>query len=212
MSGRDGHSVGREQQVLSQIEHDMNDFVTGAPTERLPTLIRTRRGYRVHDPALLADTSYVIDDKGDLVYTKLPAGAMTATAILGSVAVALTVGDNSWGWSIAVLVLTLPVALAAVLGVLSAIHAVTDPVRAYRRRFGHDRFARDVTDRTSADWALCARAERIAASPSWQAGRIDPTRTLGGLLWTAVAGAETWAADALRAIDQPRTGPDLTSV
>lgn len=190
----------------------MNDFSTGAPTHRLPTLIRTRRGYRIHDPALVNGTSYVIDDAGDLVYTRLPAGAMTASAILGSAVVAVVAGHNSWAWSGIAFLVCLPVAFVAAILVLSVIHAVTDPVRAYRARFGHDRFAFDVHDRDSPSWRLCVRAERLAASPSWQAGRIDPTRTLGGLLWTAVAGGESWAAEALGGLTEPATGPDLTAV
>ena len=73
----------------------MNDFVAGAPADRLPTLVRTRAGYRVYDPALIAGTDYVVDDAGDLVYTKLPAGAMTGTAVVAAAVVALTVGENS---------------------------------------------------------------------------------------------------------------------
>ncbi|MBN9735320.1 MULTISPECIES: hypothetical protein [unclassified Pseudonocardia] len=190
----------------------MNDFTTGAPTDRLPTLVRTRRGYRVHDPALLQGTSYVIDDAGDLVYTKVPAGVMTASAFLAATVTAVTVGAHSWTLAMLVFVIGLPVAFAAAAALLSLVHAATDPVRRYRARFGNTRFALDVTDRSSADWQLCARAERLAASRSWQAGRIDPTRTLGGLLWTAVGGGETWAAGALTTLAEPATGPDLTSV
>ncbi|NWJ70784.1 hypothetical protein HX744_09660 [Pseudonocardia sp. ICBG1122] len=190
----------------------MNDFVTGAPDDRLPTLVRTRTGYRVYDPALIAGTDYVVDDAGDLVYTKLPAGAMTGTAVVAAAVVALTVGENSWSWSALAFLVCLPVALGLAIGVLSVIHAVTDPVRAYRARTGHTRFARDIAATDPASWQLCARAERLAATPSWQAGRIDPTRTLGVLLWTAVAGGEAWAADALTQLAEPATGPDLTSV
>lgn len=190
----------------------MNDVTTGGPTDRLPTLLRTRRGFRVHDPALLQGTAYVIDDAGDLVYTRVPAGVMTASAFLAAAVTAVTVGQDSWGWSVLVFVIALPIAFTAAAVVLSVIHAVTDPVRRYRTRFGHTRYAVDVTDRTSPDWQLCVRAERLAASPSWQAGRIDPTRTLGGLLWTAVGGGEAWAAEALAVLDEPATGPDLTAV
>ncbi|MEJ8281246.1 hypothetical protein [Pseudonocardia spirodelae] len=190
----------------------MNDFVTGAPADRLPTLVRTRTGYRVFDPALVAGTPYVVDDAGDLVYTRLPAGAMTASAVVVSAVVAITVGDNSWTWSALTFLVCLPVSVAVAILVLSVIHAVTDPVRAYRARFGHTRFARDVSESHPASFQLCARAERLAATPSWQAGRIDPTRTLGGLLWTAVAGGEAWAAEALTSLAEPATGPDLTSV
>ncbi|MBC3190687.1 hypothetical protein H7X46_06380 [Pseudonocardia sp. C8] len=190
----------------------MNDVTTGARTDRLPTLVRTKHGYRVYDPALIAGTRYVIDDAGDLVYTRLPAGLMTGTAVLTSAVVAVTVGDNLWGWSLLIFLGTLALAFTAAVAVLSVIHAVTDPVRAYRRRFGHARFAVDVTDRSSAAGQLCARAERLAASRSWQSGRIDPTRTLGGLLWTAVAGGEEWAAEAVQSLTEPATGPDLTWV
>lgn len=190
----------------------MTDFSTGAPTHRLPTLVRTRLGYRIHDPALLNDTAYVIDDEGDLVYTRLPAGTMTASAVLGSALVALIGGENSWAWSGTMFLVCLPVAFALAILVLAVIHAATDPVRAYRARFGHSRYTFDVHDRDSPSWQLCVRAERLAASPSWQAGRVDPTRTLGGLLWTAVAGGEQWAADALQNLAEPATGPDLTAV
>ncbi|MBP2370319.1 hypothetical protein [Pseudonocardia parietis] len=190
----------------------MTDVTTGTSTGRLPTLVHTTRGYRVHDPALIADTSYVIDDAGDLVYTRLPAGAMTATAVLGAAVTAITVGNGSWGWVLVVFLLAVIVACAVAIAVLSVIHAVTDPVRAYRGRFGHTRFAVDVTDPSSATWQLCARAERLAASRSWQAGRVDPGRTLGGLLWAAVGTGEEWAAEAVLALAEPATGPDLTSV
>lgn len=190
----------------------MTDFTTGAPTHRLPTLVRTRRGYRIYDPALVNGTAYVIDDAGDLVYTKLPAGVMTASAVIGSAVVALVAGEDRWGWSLVLFLVCVPIAFTVAILVLSAIHAATDPVRAYRARFGHTRFTFDVHDRESPSWQLCARAERLAASPSWQAGRIDPTRTLGGLLWTAVAGGEAWAADALTGLAEPATGPDLTAV
>ena len=190
----------------------MNDVPTGASTDRLPTLVRTRAGYRVHDPALIGGTRYVIDDAGDLVYTRLPAGAMTGTAVVAAAVVAVTVGHDSWSWSVLVFLVALTTAFGAAIAVLSAIHAVTDPVRTYRQRFGHTRFAVDVTDRSSAAWQLCARAERLAASRSWQAGRIDPTRTLGGLLWTAVGCGEDWAAQALHDLAEPATGPDLTAV
>lgn len=190
----------------------MTDFTTGAPTERLPTLVRTARGYRVHDPALIADTSYVIDDAGDLVYTRLPAGSMSIAVFLGAAVTALTVGHVSWGWVFAVFFLAVPAACAVAIAVLSVIHTVTDPVRVYRGRFGHARFAVDVTDRSSAAWQLCVRAERLAASRSWQSGRVDPARTLGGLLWAAVGSGEEWALEAISALAEPATGPDLTSV
>lgn len=190
----------------------MTDTRTGASIDRLPTLVRTRNGYRVHDPALLAGTSYVIDDAGDLVWTRVPAGAMTAGAVITSLVVAVTTGDNSWTWSVLTFLVALPVSFAAAIAVLSVVHAVTDPVRAYRARFGHARFAVDVTDRASTEWQLCSRAERLAASRSWQAGRIDPTRTLGGLLWTAVGSGEAWAGQALHSLAEPATGPDLTAV
>ncbi|WP_141287041.1 hypothetical protein, partial [Pseudonocardia saturnea] len=142
----------------------MADTPTGAFTDRLPTLVRTRDGYRVHDPALVADTSYVIDDAGDLVFTRVPAGAMTGGAVITSLVVAVTTGDDSWTWSMLTFLIALPVSFAAAIAVLSVIHAVTDPVRAYRARFGHTRFAVDVTERGSAEWRLCAMAERLAAS------------------------------------------------
>ncbi|MDN5920332.1 MAG: hypothetical protein L0I76_35415 [Pseudonocardia sp.] len=190
----------------------MNDFVTGAPADRLPILVRTPSGYRVHDPALVAGTHYVIDERGDLVYTGLPAGSIVASVVLGSAAVGIWVGDNSWAWSALTFLLALPTGFALAAALLGLIHTTTSPGRRYRALYGHGRFAIDVTDRTSTAWTLCRRAERLAATPSWVSGRIDPARTLGGLLWSAVAEEQAWAADSLNRLVEPATGPDLQSV
>lgn len=190
----------------------MNDFTTGAPADRLPNLVRIPAGYRVHDPELIAGTRYTIDDEGDLVYTGLPAGSIIGTVVLGSAATALWAGDDSWAWTGLTFLLALPVGFALAGALLAVIHTATDPVRRYRARHGHGRYAVDVTDRDSAAWLLCGRAERLAASRSWASGRIDPTRALGSLLWTAVGTGEEWAAESLNRLTEPATGPDLQNV
>lgn len=190
----------------------MTDFTAPGPTERLPTLVRTARGYRVHDPALITGTRYVIDDEGDLVYTRLPAGSMSASVFLGAAAVALTLSHDDWGRMLLLFLCAVLVGCGIAIAVLSLIHVATDPVRSYRNRFGHAEFSVDITDRTSVDWQLCARAERLAASRSWQSGRVDPARTLGGLLWAAVGEGQDEAGQALLALAEPATGPDLTAV
>src|SRR5689334_1643757 len=49
----------QEQEAMSTFPGDASvDFVKQAPTDRLPTLVRTRSGYRVFDPALIAGTHY----------------------------------------------------------------------------------------------------------------------------------------------------------
>ncbi len=190
----------------------MNDFVTGAPADRLPTLVRTLSGYRVHDPELLSGTHYVIDEQGDLVYTGLPAGSIVATVVVGSAVTGVWVGGDSWAWSALTFLLALPSGFALAAALLAVIHAGTNPVRRYRARHGHGRYAVDVTDRGSVAWALCRRAERLAASPSWVSGRVDPSRTLGSLLWAAVAQEQQWAEDALNRLVEPVTGPGLQAV
>lgn len=190
----------------------MNDFTTGAPADRLPNLIRTRTGYRIYDPELVAGTNYVIDDEGDLVYTRLPAGSVTATVVLGSMVAAVWIGDDSWAWTGLTFLLALPVGFALAAALLAVIHTSTNPARAYRAAHGDAAYAVEVTDRDSAGWALCARAERLAASRSWISGRVDPTRTLGSLLWTAVGTRQEWAAESLNQLTEPATGPDLQSV
>ncbi|MBW0103150.1 hypothetical protein [Pseudonocardia sp. KRD291] len=190
----------------------MNDFVTGSPADRLPTLVRTPSGYRVHDPALVVGTHYAIDEQGDLIYTRLPAGSIVATVFVGSAVVALWAGDDSWAWSALTFLLAVPTGFALAAALLGLIHVTTNPVRRYRERNGHARYAVDVTDRESTAWALCRRAERLAATPSWVSGRIDPTRTLGSLLWSAVGEGQEWAAESLNRLVEPATGPDLQSV
>ncbi|RZT84570.1 hypothetical protein EV383_1417 [Pseudonocardia sediminis] len=190
----------------------MNDFVIGAPADRLPTLVRTPSGYRVHDPQLIAGTHYAIDEQGDLVYTRLPAGSIVATVVLGSAVAGLWIGGDSWAWFALTFLLALPTGFALAAGLLGLIHVSTNPVRRYRAVHGHGRYAIDVTDRESGAWALCRRAERLAATPSWVSGRVDPTRTLGSLLWTAVADEQSWAAESLNQLVEPATGPDLQSV
>ncbi|MFP5022827.1 hypothetical protein [Pseudonocardia phyllosphaerae] len=195
----------------------MNDITTGAPTHRLPSLVRTRSGYRVFDPSLVSGTSYVVDDAGDLVYTRLPAGAMTVTGIAGSAVVAVVLGGDSWMRTATIFLAGLPAFFVLAVALLSVIHLMTDPVRAYQRRTGHRTFAVDVTDRDSVSWALCRRAERLAATRSWQSGRVDPQRTLGVLLWNAVSGGDGsgdggGAVEALTSLDEPATGPGLTAV
>lgn len=187
----------------------MNDFTTGAPADRLPTLVRTPAGYRVHDPELVANTHYAIDDHGDLVYTRLPAGSIVATVVFGSAVVGIWAGDDSWAWTGLTFLLALPTGFALAAALLALIHATTNPARRYRARHGHGRFAVDVTDRESPAWILCRRAEHVAATPSWVSGRVDPTRTLGSLLWAAVGERQEWAADSLNRLSEPATGPDL---
>ena len=190
----------------------MNDFTTGAPADRLPTLVRTRAGYRVHDPDLIAGTHYVIDDKGDLVYTGLPAGSVVATVVLGSAAAAMWLGGDSIAWVGLTFLISVAVGFGLAAALIAVINAVTNPVRAYRARHGHGRYAVDVTDTAGEAWQLCRRAERLAASRSWVSGRVDPARTLAPLLWTAVSGREEWAAESLNRMTEPATGPDLSSV
>lgn len=190
----------------------MNDITTGTPGDRLPTLIRTAGGYRVYDPALVAGTHYAIDDHGDLVYTRLPAGAATSSVVVGSVIVALWVGDDSWLWTGAAFLVALPVGFALAMALLALVHAATNPARAYRRRTGRSAFAVEVADRGSDDGLLCRRAERLAASPSWTSKRIDPQRRLGTLLWRAVGEGDPDAVEELTAMTEPATGGDLQSV
>ena len=137
---------------------------------------------------------------------------MSASVFLGAAVVALTLSNDDWGRMLLLFLIAVLVGCGIAIAVLSLIHVLTDPVRSYRHRFGHAEFSVDVTDRSSADWQLCARAERLGASRSWQRGRIDPARTLGGLLWAAVGDGEDGAAQALLALAEPATGPDLTAV
>lgn len=190
----------------------MNDFVSDAPADRLPTLVRAPSGYRVHDPDLVAGTHYAIDEQGDLVYTRLPAGSTVASVVVGSAVAGLWVGGDSWAWSALTFLLALPTGFALAAALLALIHTSTNPVRRYRVRHGHARYAIEVTDRGSTAWALCRRAERLAATPSWVSGRIDPGRTLGPLLWAAVADEQAWATDSLNRLADPVTGPDLQAV
>jgi hypothetical protein len=190
----------------------MNDITTGASGDRLPTLIRTPGGYRVYDPALVAGTQYAIDDHGDLVYTRLPAGAATGTVVIGSVVVALWIGDDSWLWTGVAFLAALPTGFALAMGLLALVHLATNPARAYRRRTGRAAFAVEVADRDSELGRLCGRAERLAASPSWTSKRVDPDRRLESLLWRAVGEGDPAAVEELAALTEPATGPDLQSV
>lgn len=190
----------------------MNDFTTGAPGDRLPNLIRTTGGYRVYDPALVAGTHYAIDDQGDLVYTRLPAGAATGTVVVGSVIVALVIGDDSWLWTGVAFLAAVSIGFALAMTLLALVHVTTNPARAYRRRTGRAAFAVEVADPGSADGQLCRRAERLAASPSWTSRRVDPDRRLETLLWRAVGEGDQDAALDLTAMTEPATGPDLQSV
>lgn len=190
----------------------MNDITTGTPGDRLPTLIRTAGGYRVYDPALVAGTHYAIDDHGDLVYTRLPAGAATGTVVMGSVIIALWVGDDSWVWTGVAFLGALVAGLALAMALLALVHATTNPARAYRKRTGRAAFAVEVDDRSSDDGQLCRRAERLAASPSWTSKRVDPHRRLETLLWRAVGEGDAEAVEELTAMTEPATGPDLQSV
>lgn len=183
----------------------MNDITTNGPGDRLPNLIRTRAGYRVHDPALVAGTHYAIDDHGDLVYTRLPAGAATGTVVVGSVIAALWIGDDSWVWTGAAFLVALCIGFALAMGLIAFVHITTNPARRYRRRTGRAAFAVEVADRASDDGRLCRRAERLAASPSWRSGRVDPERRLETLLWRAVGEGDPAAVEGLTTM----TGPDM---
>ena len=190
----------------------MNDFTTGASSDRLPTLIRTTGGYRVYDPALVAGTHYAIDDRGDLVYTRLPAGAGIGTIVIGSVIAALWVGDDSWLWTGVAFLAALSIGAALAMALLALVHLTTNPARAYRQRTGRGAFAVEVAGRCSEDGHLCRRAERLAASPSWTSGRVDPGRRLETLLWRAVGEGDADAVAELTAMTEPATGPDLQNV
>lgn len=190
----------------------MNDVTTGASGDRLPNLIRPAGGYRVYDPALVAGTHYAIDDHGDLVYTRLPAGAATGTVVVGSVVAALWIGDDSWLWTGVAFLIALAVGFALATTLLALVNLATNPARAYRARTGRAAFAVEVADRSSADGQLCRRAERLAASPSWASGRVDPERRLETLLWRAVGEGDESARHELTGMTEPATGPDLQSV
>lgn len=185
----------------------MNEFVKGAPADRLPTLVRTTQGYRVFDPALVAGSHYQIDEHGTLVYTRLPAGSVALTVLVLAAVAALSLGDD-WlsiaGWMVAGLVVG--TALAGV--ALSLVHAVSSPERRYRRLHGDVPYARDVVERGSQAWRLCEQAERLAATRSWIAGAVDSSRSLPTLLWAGVAGEDA-AAEAVDRLVNPTTGPPL---
>ncbi len=190
----------------------MNDITTGTPGDRLPNLIRTAGGYRVYDPALVAGTHYAIDDHGDLVYTRLPAGAATGTVVIG-------LGDHralgrrrQLGLDRRRVPRRVGAGLALAMALLALVHATTNPARAYRKRTGRAAFAVEVDDRSSDDGQMCRRAERLAASPSWTSKRVDPHRRLETLLWRAVGEGDAEAVEELTAMTEPATGPDLQSV
>jgi hypothetical protein len=199
-------SEGRRH--VSTIEYEaMNEFVKGAPADRLPTLVRTTQGYRVFDPALVAGSHYQIDEHGTLVYTRLPEGSVALTVLVLAAVAALSLGDD-WlsigGWMIAGLVVA--TALAGV--ALSLVHAVSSPERRYRRLYGDASFARDVVERGTQAWRLCEQAERLAATRSWITGAVDSSRSLPTLLWAGVAGEDA-AAEAVDRLVNPTTGPPL---
>ncbi|WP_433506649.1 hypothetical protein ACQP04_09285 [Pseudonocardia halophobica] len=183
------------------------DFVKQAPADRLPTLVRTRSGYRVFDPALIAGTHYQIDDTGTLVWTRLPAGS-TALAVLAVGAVSgLLLGD---GWLLTLLWAAVGVLVGTGFAglALTLVHTIDSPERRYRHRTCGAPFSQDVTDRGSRAWELCVQAERLAATRSWVAGRVDRERQLPELLWAGVLGSG-WAAEEIGRMANPSTGPDL---
>lgn len=183
------------------------DFRRQQPVDRLPTLIRTRHGYRVFDPALVAGTRYVIDDSGTLVWTRLPAGTTALAVLAGGAVAAVLLAD---GWVLGVLwFLAGIVAAAGLAGVcLTLVHAASSPERRYRARTGGAPYSTEVTDRGSRPWELCEQAERLAATRSWVAGRIDRQRRLPDLLWAGVQGSGGAAAEIDRLVDPP-SRPDL---
>jgi hypothetical protein len=183
------------------------DFVKQAPADRLPTLIRTRSGYRVFDPALIAGSHYQIDDTGTLVWTRLPAGS-TALAVLGLGAVSgLLLSD---GWLLTLLWFAAGVVAGAGLAGLglTLVHAIDSPERRHRNRTGGAPYSHDVTDRGSRAWELCVQAERLGATTSWVVGRVDRERRLPELLWAGVLGSG-WAAGEIGRLVDPSTGPAL---
>ncbi|SDF64075.1 hypothetical protein [Pseudonocardia oroxyli] len=183
------------------------DFRRQTPVDRLPTLIRTRHGYRVFDPALIAGTRYVIDDDGTLVWTRLPAGTTALAVLAAGAATALLLAD---GWLLGLLwFLAGVVAATGLAGLgLTLVHAVSGPERGYRRRTGGAPHFTDVTDRGSRPWALCEQAERLAATRSWVTGRVDRQRRLPELLWAGVQGSGDAAAEIGRLADPP-SRPEL---
>jgi hypothetical protein len=178
------------------------EFHRQQPVDRLPTLIRTRHGYRVFDPALVAGTRYVIDDSGTLVWTRLPAGTTALAVLAAGVATAVLLAD---GWVLALLwFLAGVVAAAGLAGVgLTLVHAATSPERRYRLRTGGAPYATDVTDRGSRPWELCEQAERLAATRSWVAGRVDRQRRLPDLLWAGVQGSGEATEEISRLVNPP---------
>jgi len=164
------------------------DFRRQVPADRLPTLVRTSHGYRVFDPALVAGTRYQIDDSGTLVWTGLPAGTVSLLVLAAGGLTAYLLGD---GWLLGVLWFLAGVVVGAgVAGLaLTVLHAATSPERRYRARTGGAPYSADVTDRGSRSWLLCEQAERLAASRSWVAGRVDRDRRLAELLWAGVQGS-----------------------
>jgi hypothetical protein len=180
------------------------DFRRSQPSDRLPTLIRTRAGYRVFDPALVAGTRYVIDDSGTLVWTRLPAGSTALAVLAGGVGTALLLAD---GWVLGLLwFLAGVVGAAGLAGLgLTLVHAVSGPERRYRLRTGGAPYAADVTDRGSRPWELCEQAERLAATRSWVAGGVDRERRLPDLLWVGVQGSAEAADEIARLALHPQT-------
>jgi hypothetical protein len=182
---------------------------SGSPEHRLPTLVRTRAGYRVFDPELVAGTRYQIDDSGTLVWTRLPAGSVALSVLAAGAATALLLGG---GWLLSLLWFAAGVVVAAGLAGLglSLVHVVNSPERRYRNRTGGAPYATDVTDRGSRPWQLCEQAERLAASRSWMAGRVDRERRLPALLWAGVQGSGEAAVELGRLTDPSvRTHPQM---
>lgn len=193
--------------VVSKSPAFPSSFPGPAPADRLPTLIRTRAGYRVFDPALVRGTHYQIDDSGTLVWTRLPAGSVALAVLVAGAATAVLLGD---GWLLGALWFVVGVVSAAGLAGLglSLVHLIDSPERRYRLRTGGAPFATDVTDRGSRPWQLCEQAERLAATRSWVAGRVDRERRLPDLLWAGVQGSGEAASEICRLVD-PSTGPSL---
>ncbi|WP_214369517.1 hypothetical protein [Pseudonocardia sp. H11422] len=164
----------------------MKEFVKSAPALRLPTLIRIADGYRVFDPELVEGTQYSIDDRGTLLYNRLPAGTTILVVLACAVAMAVTLGGGGWGWMALWFVLGIPAGVVVAGMLIGGIHLVNSPERRYRQRTGSAEFSIDVRDRDSAAWRLCETAEAIAATRAWSSGAIDRQRSVPTMLWSAV--------------------------
>lgn len=173
-------------------------------TNDLQTLVRTRQGFVVFDPRVVAGTCYSIDDRGTLVSDRVPAGA-TLAVVAGTGVVAAALLGSGW-WRLAWLLagLAAGVVLAALL--LGLLYLVDSPERRYRRLTGSTVFSAEVT--STADpltWQLCVLGRRTADTSAWRSGMLDPDRLLGPLLWAAVGGlGGGFAADAQRMVARDR--------